>query len=315
MTAPNDARPCLIVGAPKSGTTSLFRYVSQHPAVCGSRDKESRFFEFGGPERIGEWWERQFSHRDGEDVLLEASPYNLFVPYVPERIAEAIPDARIIAILRHPVERAHSDWWMFYTRQLDEREFPEAIQRNHQRVQNAPLAESRNPESLWKTNYEAIHERRTLELRPYLECGHYAQQLQRYREHFPDDRIKVLFLDDLNQDPPSTVRTVWDWLGLDTEAPLRDTEAHNAAFRQMPEPMLAAIRVANRLRIPTLLPDRVKGWIRNLLSGGSRPAMEPETRAWLEEYYQPHNERLRSLLDRGVPDWLAEDADTEGDLE
>lgn len=313
MSAANDASTCLIVGAPKCGTTSLFRYASQHPSICGSQEKESRFFEFQPPERIAEWWDHQFSHWDGEEVVLEASPYNLFVPYVPERIAKAIPDARIVAILRDPVERAHSDWWMFYTRQLEEREFPQAIEANNQRLQEAPLAEAENPERLWRGNYDGIHEHRTLELRPYLECGHYAEQLRRYRQYFPDERIHVLFLDDFHGDPRATARRLWDCLGVDTDVTLQEPEAQNVAFRQMPEPWLAALRVANRLRIPTLLPVRVKGWIRSLLSGGSRPTIEPETRTWLEDYYRPHNEQLRSLLDREVPSWLAGNGDEKGE--
>ncbi len=113
MTEPR--RPgFLILGSPKCGTTALARLLDAHPDVAMSTPKEPHFFDAH--------YERGFEHYatwPAHGIAGEATPSYLLVPYVAERIKADLPDAKLIAILRHPVERAFSSWWMFHARGME----------------------------------------------------------------------------------------------------------------------------------------------------------------------------------------------------
>jgi hypothetical protein len=136
-TAPLRGLPSvLIIGAQRSGTTSLFNYLVQHPDVLAPLGKESHYFDLRYAR--GVWWYRgrfPYAHRLRRGALtLDASPYYLVHPLVPRRVAELLPGARLIALLRHPVDRAFSHYQHAVGDGRESLSFAEAIARERERL-------------------------------------------------------------------------------------------------------------------------------------------------------------------------------------
>ena len=100
----------VIIGAQKSGTSSLYDFVVQHPAILPAAKKELHYFSLG--YKKGEYWYRlRFPIRASQKLLSgEASPIYLFYPMVPGRMKKLLPDVKLIVILRNPVDRAYSHY-------------------------------------------------------------------------------------------------------------------------------------------------------------------------------------------------------------
>ncbi len=110
MGQPRALPDAVILGAMKSGTTSLHNYLVQHPGVIEPLRKEVHYFDVN-LER-GERWYRAHFGREGEPGLnLDSSPYYLFHPAVPRRLHDLLPDAKLVVLLRDPVRRAYSHYW------------------------------------------------------------------------------------------------------------------------------------------------------------------------------------------------------------
>ena len=102
-----------ILGAPKSGTTTLYHALEKHPAVHLSTPKEPYYFEDEYEQGPEFYWRTYFAAGwKGQSLIGDARAAHLYLPYVPRRIYTTVPEARLVAILRNPVERAFSHWWM-----------------------------------------------------------------------------------------------------------------------------------------------------------------------------------------------------------
>lgn len=210
----------LVIGAQRAGTTSLFDYLSRHPQVAGPSSgdgsvawpKELHFFD----ERFsrGLDWYRAFFPlaltrslarlRGGELVAGEATPSYLFHPATPRRVAETLPDVRLVALLRDPVERAYSHFQLWRRTGRERLSFEEAVEAEHRRS-NGGTARRR-------TGARARGRRRR---RSYLARGLYAEQLERWLEWFPRGQFLVIPSEDLMTRPAETYREVLDFLGLE----------------------------------------------------------------------------------------------------
>lgn len=181
MTLPN----FLVIGALKAGTTSLWTYLRAHPEVFMPEEKELRFFvEQHNWHRGRAWYESHFEPAGGARAVGEASPsYTISTSYpgVPGRIAGLIPGAKLLYVMRHPVERMRSHYL--------------------QRV--ADGTETRPVEEAFRHNLDYIHTSR------------YAFQLEPYLEHFPLDRILLITSEDLRDHRVETVRRAFEFLGVD----------------------------------------------------------------------------------------------------
>ena len=100
----------MIVGAQKCGTTSMHNWLSQHPNICMSDPKEPQYFEREYWKGIHFYKEQYFSHYQGEKYWGESRVHNLIIKYVPERVKETFPDAKIIIMVRNPIDRYISAW-------------------------------------------------------------------------------------------------------------------------------------------------------------------------------------------------------------
>ena len=115
----------VVIGAMRSGSTSLYKYLQAHPDVYMPR-KEIHFFDRKWDRGLS-WYLTRFEGHSGQTAVGEATPTYLAEPEALDRMASTIPDARLLAVLRDPVDRAYSHYWMEHARARDPRTFEEAI--------------------------------------------------------------------------------------------------------------------------------------------------------------------------------------------
>jgi len=183
MTLPN----FLIIGAAKSGTTALYTYLKQHPEIFMSTPKELRYFSnvSSPPEGIPhhravfslEEYKSYFDAVTDEKAYGESSPMYLYTPGTAERIRTAIPDVKILAILRNPIDRAYSA----YTHAL--RDWIETAETFEEALEKEPERIGAGWGMLWH----------------YANAGYYYEQLSRYYKVFDPDQIRVFLHDDLSK--------------------------------------------------------------------------------------------------------------------
>jgi hypothetical protein len=193
----------LILGAQKAGTTALYAYLRWHPQVTGPSFKEVSFFDRHYAR--GERWYRAHLPIRRSGIVGEASPSYLFHPLAPERVARMLPRARLIGLLRNPVDRAFSHYQHEVALGREELSFEGALAREDERMQGELERMLRDPSyfsyAWWNYTYAAR--------------GRYAEQLERWLDAFPREQLLVLFTEELAADTAGTYRRVLDFLGVD----------------------------------------------------------------------------------------------------
>jgi hypothetical protein len=207
----------LILGAQKAGTTALYAYLRWHPEITGPSFKEVSFFDRHYPR--GEMWYRAHlparprqwvarRRRGRWPVVGEASPSYLFHPLAPERVVALLPRARLIAVLRNPVDRAFSHYQHEVALGREPLPFEDALAAEDERMRGEMERMLRDPsyfsEAWWNHTYAAR--------------GRYAEQLERWFAVFPREQLLVLFSDELLQQPEATYARVLDFLGVGSYA-------------------------------------------------------------------------------------------------
>lgn len=238
----------LIVGGQRCGTTSLFNYLAAHPDVVPSLGKELHFFTKHW--RHGPAWYRAHFPTIGEPGLtFEATPYYLYHPHAPWRAAQVVPRAKLIVLLRDPVTRAYSHYQHNRARRFEHLSFRDALAAEPERI------EAELTKMLGHPGYES----RAVQLYSYRSRGRYAEQLGRWLERFPRDRVLVLRSEALHRDTLATFARTLEFLGLREWLPRRF----------------------------------------DVLARRSGRSAEPPTEEFeeLREYYRPFNTRLARLLD------------------
>ncbi len=303
----------LILGAMKCGTTSLYRHLDEHPDVAFSEPKEPVFFEslwVPGAAGLALYRERFFGHWRGEAAVGEARTHNLGLPFVPARVHETLPEARLIAVLRDPVDRAYSEWWHLLSRGSVAHSFEEGIEENLARHARGQRFEGEAGARAWR---EGLLDptRPTTRYGLYLDLGYYAEQIERYRALFAEERIKVVFFEDLSRDPLAVCRDLWSFLGVDPDRPLDDTDARNPARDRVRSPRAArwgdrVARMPGKEWIKRWVPEALLDLWRRFVDGrpARRPAMKAETERFLLDHFAPHNRALEALTGRALPGWF-----------
>lgn len=192
-----------IIGAGKSGTTSLFRYLSAHPEIYMPAVKELSFFAYPKYYSRGINWYYSTYFLTANHGLLwgEASPAYMMYAATPQRINQANPAVKLIAILRNPVDRAFSHHQHLVRAGRETRSFGECIDRL---VHRGVVADERIETSGdWHSEY--------------VMDGEYGRLLENYLRHFPREQLKLCFFEDLQSDPVSLVTDLYDWLGVNSQ--------------------------------------------------------------------------------------------------
>jgi hypothetical protein len=196
----------VVIGGKKCGTTYLYHLLSLHPLVEPAATKELHFFDTLFDEGV-EWYRRCFPKpklKDGRNTITgEATPY-MAAHHAPERMAEVIPQARLIALLRDPVDRAYSHYHQGVRRGSETRTFEEAIE--------AEEARSRGERDKMydDEHHVGVNHRHS----SYLSRGVYVDQLQCWSRFFDREQLLVLKSEDFFAHPVETLKVVLDFLGL-----------------------------------------------------------------------------------------------------
>jgi len=292
----------IVIGASRSGTTSLHHYLGQHPEIFMCPRKSPNFFvaEDPIPEREGpvarqmmsQWvaepesYEALFSGAREGAAIGEVSPVYLQSWAAPERIRGLCPEARLVAILRDPAERAWAHYMGRKRDGLDTRESFEAII-------EAELAEGLPDDVAFGS---------------YLGCSRYGHFLGRYFEVFPREQIRVYLFEELRDSPRELLRDMFSFLGVDP-APSEtiSTSRHHqsgqvrGAFRRS----LWTRSVGLRTRLRPMLPAGVRRLAAPLfLKDLDKPRLDPALRARICEALAPDIERCQELIARDLAEWL-----------
>lgn len=214
----------IVVGAQRCGTTSLFRALEQHPQVVRpTLNKGINYFDMNY-DKGSRWYRAHFplaarrSSRNQEpSVAFEASGYYMFHPLAPERIARDLPDVKIVAMLRDPVERAYSAWKHESARGFDDFSFEDAIEQEARRTQGERGRMIDNPQY---QSYPYRHH-------SYTARGHYSAQLRQFYDLLPDSKIHVVYSESFFAQPESEFGQLADFLGIDAGTGIA-FDRHNA---------------------------------------------------------------------------------------
>jgi hypothetical protein len=287
-----------IVGAPKSGTTSLHAWLDDNPDVFMAPGEPHYF----SPERQLPWrartWPdylREFEAGQGARRLGEKAVWYLSNEPTPARIATYSAGAQIIAILRHPIDAMRSlhGYNLFYGEE-DVEDFFEALAAEPERCAGRRIpAASRMPWNLL-----------------YRDAVDYVPQVSRYFSTFGEDRVLVLLFDDLSADPAGVYATVTEFLGVSGAGPAsfaarnpnkvpRSTVLQRVLHGSRPPLLTRASRLVGR-RARRWLIRRVE---RANTSERPPPGLDPERRRRLERELAPQIEELASLIDRDLSGW------------
>jgi hypothetical protein len=203
-----------IIGAQKSGTTSMFKYLVKHPRIHMPAEKEVPFFSRDDLYQAGwpRFVETYFHAADPQRLWGTASPQYMADPRVPERMHAANPQTRLIALLRNPIDRAYSHFTMSLRRNMEQRDFAQAVE---ELLQPQQLAECRQaiPPDYAEGYSQARHE----VSRYYLVWSEYGRALQRFLDYFPNQQLLVLYMEDMQRDPQAAIDAVLRFLGLATD--------------------------------------------------------------------------------------------------
>ncbi|EDX72001.1 Sulfotransferase domain superfamily [Coleofasciculus chthonoplastes PCC 7420] len=196
----------LVIGVQRAATTSLYRYLIQHPQILVThKSRETYYFDNPGNHRKGfGWYVGHFPSklRKGDKLTFEDSPSYLYYKHIPKLIKQDLGNIKMIAILRNPVDRAYSAWQMYHSysslplkhlrERADQRTFAQAIEQEF------------NPElPLPKYPYN------------YLDRGKYGQQLENYYTYFDKNNILVLNFEQLSNDLGSALQQICDFLNIE----------------------------------------------------------------------------------------------------
>jgi hypothetical protein len=295
-------RYLIIGGAPKSATTSLFRYLSDHPQVCPANRKETYFFarkfDFGGICNSGETlqdFEHFFSHCPSSGCMrIEATPYTLYSDQAAEKISDLLPGAEILFILRDPVERLISDYHFH-------------LQRDH------PFARDTFEEFL------AAQRRMKSGVPNLVELGCYLQYLHPFIDIFGQSRVSVMFFEEFKRDPSTEMLNLCNTIGLNPDFYSDyNFETHNktAHIRNswLNRTYIHMEHYVARTRARLMHHPKAYRWFEKVVTVGKQAywrlnnqgvqketPIDPLIREELIHYYQPCNQALSKELERALP--------------
>ena len=211
----------IVIGVQKGGTSSMYRYLESHPGLKLSYRKQLHFFDKNPHKGMG-FYLASFPLRAGNNAYKtgEASPFYIYHPHVPQRILDALPETKIIAMLRNPIDRAYSHYVMKVDQGWEKTPtFEEAIDLEQQRI-SADYQRMVEDPSFYSNDVRNFS---------YLTRGHYYEQLKRWFDIYDRDQILVLNSEAFFADPMAGLRKVYDFIGISDYQP-KDLKVHNQRF-------------------------------------------------------------------------------------
>ena len=202
----------IIIGAAKSGTTSLYEYMIKNPRIEPAITKQIHYFDkyFS---RGSNWYKTTFPKKSKKNKILkefgefqtgEATPMYMEHPLAPKRVHDLIPNVKLIVLLRNPVERAYSRYNMELKNNNENLTFEETIEQEPERLEGE-FEKMKNDENYFSHSYDA---------HAYVTTGIYADQLERWFEYFPREQFLIIKSEDFFEQPNKIMNKVFDFLQI-----------------------------------------------------------------------------------------------------
>jgi hypothetical protein len=278
-----------LIGPPRSGTTTLYEILASHPDIFMSKVKEPnyfstppiprRHFQILGATQDKETYLGLFEKASKDPLYLgEGTTHYLSDKHAAERISKHAPDAKIITILRNPVERAYSGYLLLGRRDGNKKSFYETIKENIKDLDN-----------------------KNKQFGNFALQGLYSKQLKSYYKHFPKENILVLSFEDLKNNRQALLKQVADFLGVDSKKFTAKSVEKNVS--QKPRNQLSSFLLRNQSLTKyslKLLPHPLLRFIRNklLLKKADKKPMDLESRNLLERLYKEELKNFDKLLSK-----------------
>lgn len=295
----------LIIGAPKAGTSSLYAYLKQHPEIYMSSVKEPHFFmldgrevDFQGPgDRIRfssavyqlEDYQKLFEGASNEIAIGEASTTYLGSDKAAYHIKQHIPDVKLIAILRNPIDAAYASF-LHLMRDGDEsiNIFSLALQAEQERIKN-------NWGLMWR----------------YQQKGFYSQQVKRYLELFERSQIRIYLYEEFKEEPRKVLFDIFSFLNVDPSFDPNMSLKHNVSampksmmmnkILAKPNPIKDTLKLLVPSGIRSQLYEKIRVWNLNEFR---KPEISVKDKGYLKQVFQDDILKLQDLIERDLSAWL-----------
>lgn len=278
-----------LIGAQKSGTTTLAYLLSQHPSICVCEPKEPHFFSTNWSKGLA-WYQDKFSkYRDA--ICVDASTtYSMaplsvqenpsdtrkFLRGVPQRIYSTNPNAKFIYLLRDPVERTYSGYWHRFTNGREQKNFEEAI---------------RNDSF-------------------YLDVSNYYGQLELWLEYFPTESFLFLLFEDMKNNPEQVAKDCFKFIGLDlknTQIQLEEARNKSKYVNSVGRQFNGLFKALDHSGFGYIAPSYIRKIVHQLTidHNRARPEMREKDRKFLCEYFSGKNYNLELVTSCSLSQWQA----------
>lgn len=281
-------------GAMKSGTTTLYRLLKQHPDIY-IPNKETRFFSDDNWHKGFDWYKGIFKNYKGHKVVGEISPQYMYRPEAAERINQVLgPDIKFVFMLRNPVKRAYSDYRMHKRIGLDDKPFEAYI-------------EGEIPP--WREDLDFIYK------------GLYTQQIRRFLKYYPLENMKFVIFEEFIRNQEHYLKEIFDFLDVDRDAEINYDLHENPDFVFKHERLRKAeLRFASFIQkyiIRSLYKDKDTRmekysvlWhalvVSNKKSDKTAPKLSAQTMEALSKFYHDDIAALEKMIGRDLDIWKTE---------
>ncbi|MGK2957164.1 MAG: sulfotransferase domain-containing protein [Acidimicrobiales bacterium] len=271
----------IVIGAGKAGTTSLWGYLREHPQIFMSEPKELNFFTTEHNWNRGlAWYESHFDNAGNALAIGEVTGSYANWPNfdgVPQRMFEILPDAKLVYVIRHPIERIVSAFKYMTLRGDEDKPMDEAIRTN-------PM---------------------------YLSVSSYATQIEQFLKVYPKERLHVIVSEEMRDDRPATIKRVFEFLGVDSDVELEILKHEfNRTDRKLREPRALLRRVKTIPGYKPLvnhLPNSLKQFGSRLgtrdIINLEETRLSDETRSFIEDSLRDDLARLHTHLGEDFHCW------------
>ena len=283
----------LIVGAAKSGTTSLSNYLDQHPKIKIVSNRLEYFGEYTNTmmkDLSQEEYLDLFSSIPEDIATGEKSASYLYSDKAPQQIKNLNPRMQILIILRNPVDRAYSDYWHRRRNQMESLSFEDALRVEQQRIKK------KAPFELYYANY-----------------GLYAEKVENYFSMFGREQCRVFLFKELIENPQEVCKTCFEFLGVGTTEVQIDFEIYNKGTTPKKNVVAKMLFRLSRERsfvklVRNFIPKRIKRivtrWMNTNPESDGYPKMNSETRNYLRNFFKNDIIKLEKLLGKDLGHWL-----------
>ncbi len=275
-----------IIGAARCGTTSLAKLLSENPSVYFSNPKETRFFSKNYHKGIP-FYEKKYFRKANHPLVGEGDVTYFSYPKAAERIATQYPEAKLIVLFRNPIQRIFSAYWIGVREGRFDKPFMETLEMN---LEPLKLFEE------GKLEYNEIKSETRL-----LHTGHYLENIKRYLEFWPREKIKIIIFERLLKNTKNELASLYDFLGIqsgrDFFLPHENIYTSKMYFQ-----------IRNKFRFlrkwELLKPiERMEGKIRNKIFLSKKPTLEPDAEEFLYHYYKKRVQDLKIFLNDEIKEW------------